>query len=143
MGPVPEDQQDNPADNDHPNHSDTDELESPNHIIPPGDGSSTDDDDAADIDSDAEGPAGSGYMLLPQDPEEEGNGDGSFQAQPFSVPAMPEGALPTEPMTEVRGAGVDLSQAVAEGNVHPQFAACFPDNKVPVHLQVVFFINDH
>lgn len=138
MGPVPEEHQNNPEDRDLPNDSDSEELEMPNHNIPPPIDTSSEEDD--DGDSDGEGPANDGYMLLPQDPEEEGVGDGgeeAFQSQALPpLSALEVGALPSESMTEVRGAGVDVTQAVAEGNVHPAFAASFPDNKVPVHLQV-------
>lgn len=135
MGPVPKDNQTNPEDKDLPCHSDSDELETPNHVVPPADDSSTDE----EADSDVEGPANDGYVLLPQDLEEEGGGDGdeTVQSQPFPpLPTLDGDLLPAESMTEVRGTGVDVSQAVTEGNVHPAFAASFPDNKVPVHLQV-------
>ncbi|KAL8589706.1 hypothetical protein ACOMHN_027214 [Nucella lapillus] len=123
MGPVPKENQTNPEDKDRPCHSDSEDLETPNHVVPPAVDSSTDD----DMDSDGEGPAGDGYTLLPQD--EEVGGDGTGQPQAF--PPQDSDLLPAESMTEVRGEGIDVSQAVAEGNLHPAFAASFPDNKVP------------
>ena len=131
MAPIPDENKDNPAD-----RADSDELETPSHIIPPGHDTSSDEEG---FDSEGEGPVNDGYMLLPQDPEEEGGGGGdALQPQPFPpLSALDGETLPPEPMTEVRGAGVDLSEAVAQGSVHPAFAANFPDNKVPVHLQVM------
>ncbi|XP_076463853.1 uncharacterized protein LOC143296002 [Babylonia areolata] len=137
MGPVPKENQNSPADSDHPGpHSDPEELEAANHIIAAADASSSDDDGGGD--SDGEGPAGQGYMLLPQDPdEEEGGGEGEGTIPSFPPLSALEGdCVSTRSLTEVRGAGLDLTHAVAEGNVHPAFAASFPDNKVPVHLQV-------
>ncbi|KAK7104641.1 male-enhanced antigen 1-like isoform X2 [Littorina saxatilis] len=126
MAPIPDENRDNPADTD-PNHAE--ELETPNHIIPPAHDSSSDDDD---FDSDTEGPAGDGYVLLPQGPEEDeegGSGD-VHHPQAWPPPSALDG-LPSEPMTEMRGAGVDLTEAIAQGNVHPAFVANFEDNKVP------------
>ena len=134
MAPIPDESKDNPADND-PDHAESEDLETPNHIIPPGPETSSDEDGS---DSDEDSPVSQGYMLLSQDPEEEVGGGDSLHPQPSPPPSALDGEnLATDSMTEVRGAGIDLSEAVAQGKVHPAFAANFPGNKVPVHLQVM------
>lgn len=143
MAPIPDERETNPSDQDPGRDEGSEELESPEHIIPHQIESSDDDD------SETEGPESAGYQLLPQcpddddeDKEEDGSGDfESLETQlASSIPSVDELNLPPEPMTEVRGAGVDVSQAVAAGSVHPAFAAQYADNKIPVHLQVVKLI---
>lgn len=137
MAPIPDESKDNPEDND-PDCAGSEELETPDHIIPPGPETSSDE---FESDSDEDGPASQGYMLLPQDPEEEVGAGDTLQPPPTPPSSALDGEiLMTEPMTEVRGAGVDLSEAVARGKVHPAFAANFPDKKVPVHLQVTLYV---
>lgn len=134
MAPIPDEKETNSS-NRTPNHNEDDvELEMPTHIIPPATDSSDDgngDDDGAD--SDSEDLAHGGYMLLPQDEDDDGEEGGEVCSPPSVLEDM---SLPPEPMTEVRGAGVDVTEAVAQGIVHPAFAANFPDNRIPVHLQI-------
>ena len=78
MAPIPDESKDNPADND-PDHAESEDLETPNHIIPPGPETSSDEDG---YDSDEDGPVSQGYMLLSQDPEEELGAGDSLHPQP-------------------------------------------------------------
>ncbi|KAK7506993.1 hypothetical protein BaRGS_00001844 [Batillaria attramentaria] len=129
MSPIPDENQDNPSDYDP--DKDPEELETPDIIPPVGDESSSEGED--DSDMEAEG-ANDGYMPLPQEPEEDGGGGDSVMPP---LPQSVEASIHSdESMTEVRGAGVDISESVAQGNVHPAFMANYPDNKVPVHLQM-------
>lgn len=131
MSPIPDESKENPSDYD-PDKEST-ELETPDIIPPVGGESSSDEADDSDMD---EGGANDGYMLLPQEPDDGGGGEGDNVVAPIP-PSVEASIMSDESMTEVRGAGVDISSAVAQGNVHPAFMAGFSDNKVPVHLQVI------
>lgn len=128
MSPVPDENQNNPSDYDP--DKDCEELQTPDIVPPIGETSSSDEADDSETEEDG---ANGGYMLLPQEPDDGGGGESTVPPLPPSVEAS---ILSDESMTEVRGAGVDMSAAVAQGNIHPAFMGRFPDNKVPVHLQV-------
>lgn len=127
MSPIP-DETDNPSRND-PNKTDTDELEMPDHLFYPAEVSSSDDDEAAEGDN-------GGYVLLPQEPDNDDE-ESSDETHFSGLEAARDGSeIPVELMTEMHASGIDLSQSVAQGIVHPAFIAKFPDNKVPFYLQV-------
>lgn len=129
MSPIPDDNQHTGSDYDP--SQEQDELETPDIIPPVASASSSDEENNSDMEEDEN----NGYMLLPQEPDDDGGGDGGWMGPP-SPQSVDAAILSQESLTEVRGAGVDISASVAQGNVHPAFMANFADNKVPVHLQL-------
>lgn len=132
MSPIP-DENDGRSSEDDPGKIESDEFDNPDHILYPDGGSSTDDESDGDVND--------GYTLLPQEPDE-GEENDSDQEGGVDETMTTEADFPAESLTELHGAGVDMTEALEKGSIHPAFLSKFPDNKVPTYLQVSVYLSN-